>query len=47
MQAPKPHSIAERMAGEVLSLPMFPEMLPEQQERVAYALKDCLSDRAA
>ena len=46
-QAPKPHPIAEQIANEVLSLPMFPEMLPEHQERVAYALKDCLSDRAA
>lgn len=35
--------IAEQMASEVLSLPMFPELLPDQQERVAYALKDCLS----
>lgn len=39
-------AIAEQMAREVLSLPMFPELAPEQQDQVAYSLKDCLSDRA-
>lgn len=34
---------AERASREVLSLPMFPELTAEQQEQVAYALKDCLS----
>lgn len=34
--------IAEQMAREVLSLPMFPELSIEQQDRVVYALKDCL-----
>ena len=33
---------AERASQEVLSLPMFPEITAEQQERVVYALKDCL-----
>jgi len=33
---------AERACAEVLSLPMFPELQPEEQEQVAYALKDCL-----
>ncbi|NJL01981.1 MAG: DegT/DnrJ/EryC1/StrS family aminotransferase [Spirulinaceae cyanobacterium SM2_1_0] len=33
---------AERACQEVLSLPMFPELQPEEQEQVAYALKDCL-----
>lgn len=34
--------IAEQMAAEVLSLPMFPELTPEQQEQVFYALKESL-----
>ncbi|NJO42696.1 MAG: DegT/DnrJ/EryC1/StrS family aminotransferase [Cyanobacteria bacterium CRU_2_1] len=33
---------AEQMAIEVLSLPMFPELPPDQQEQVVYALKDSL-----
>lgn len=36
--------MAEQMANEVLSLPMFPELSIEQQEQIAYALKDSLSD---
>ncbi len=36
-----PH--AERAAQEVLSLPMFPEMTTDQQDRVVSALKDCLA----
>jgi dTDP-4-amino-4,6-dideoxygalactose transaminase len=35
--------IAEQAARQVLSLPMFPEIAPEQQAQVAYALKDCLA----
>jgi dTDP-4-amino-4,6-dideoxygalactose transaminase len=35
-------SVAEQMAKEVLSLPMFPELSPLQQEQVVYTLKDCL-----
>lgn len=34
--------IAEQAANEVLSLPMFPELSPEAQDRVVYSLKDCL-----
>lgn len=34
--------VAEQAAREVLSLPMFPGILPEEQQQVAYALKDCL-----
>jgi dTDP-4-amino-4,6-dideoxygalactose transaminase len=33
---------AEQVSREVLSLPMFPELTAEQQERVALALKDSL-----
>jgi dTDP-4-amino-4,6-dideoxygalactose transaminase len=33
---------AERASHEVLSLSMFPEITPEQQEQVVYTLKDCL-----
>ncbi|MDX2215055.1 MAG: DegT/DnrJ/EryC1/StrS family aminotransferase [Oculatellaceae cyanobacterium bins.114] len=32
--------VSEQLAGEVLSLPMYPELTLEQQERVMYALKD-------
>jgi dTDP-4-amino-4,6-dideoxygalactose transaminase len=35
--------VTEQLAHEVLSLPMFPELTVEQQERVVYALKDSLS----
>jgi dTDP-4-amino-4,6-dideoxygalactose transaminase len=34
--------ISEQAAREVLSLPMFPELSPEQQNQVVYGLKDCL-----
>lgn len=34
--------VAEQLANQVLSLPMFPELLPEQQEQVVYALKEAL-----
>ena len=37
-----PHT--DRAAAEVLSLPMFPEITPEEQQRVAYALKDALQE---
>lgn len=36
--------VAEQACREVLSLPMFPELSLEQQERVVYSLKDCLSE---
>ncbi len=35
--------VAERTAGEILSLPMFAEITPEQQERVAGVLAKALS----
>lgn len=35
--------VAERAAEEILSLPLFPEITPEQQERVAAALEKALS----
>lgn len=35
--------LAEQASRQVLSLPMFPEMTPEQQEQVVYSLKDCLA----
>jgi dTDP-4-amino-4,6-dideoxygalactose transaminase len=34
--------VSEQASHEVLSLPMFPELSAEQQEQVAYCLKDCL-----
>ena len=34
--------VVEQAAREVLSLPMFPGISKAEQERVAYALKDCL-----
>ncbi|WP_373542013.1 DegT/DnrJ/EryC1/StrS family aminotransferase [Chamaesiphon sp.] len=33
---------AERVSQEVLSLPMFPELTVEEQQRVVYALKDAI-----
>lgn len=41
---PGSYPVAERCAREFLSLPMYPELLPEQIEFVVTALKDCLSD---
>lgn len=35
--------VTEKAAQEVLSLPMFPDLTFEEQQDVAYALKDCLS----
>lgn len=35
--------VAEQMCHEVLSLPMFPELSAEEQQTVAYALKDSLA----
>lgn len=34
---------AEQASQTVLSLPMFPELTPEQQAQVGFALKDCFS----
>lgn len=34
---------AEQACHEVLSLPMFPELTRDQQDRVIYGLKDCLA----
>lgn len=35
--------VAEQVCHQVLSLPMFPEILRDQQERTIYALKDSLA----
>jgi dTDP-4-amino-4,6-dideoxygalactose transaminase len=35
--------VSEQASHEVISLPMFPELTQEQQNKVIYALKDCLS----
>ena len=35
--------VAEQVCREVLSLPMFPELSRDQQERAIYGLKDCLA----
>ena len=37
-----PHS--EKAARTVLSLPMFPDLTATEQEKIAYALKECLPD---
>ena len=36
--------IVERVAGELLSLPMFPELQPEQVQRVAEGLKEVVAE---
>jgi dTDP-4-amino-4,6-dideoxygalactose transaminase len=36
-------AVSERACHEVIALPMFPELTQEQQDKVIYALKDCLS----
>lgn len=36
-------SVAEQACHEVLSLPIFPELSPDQQQQVIYSLKNCLS----
>jgi dTDP-4-amino-4,6-dideoxygalactose transaminase len=35
--------VAEAICNEVLSLPMFPELSSQEQQRVVYSLKDCLA----
>lgn len=39
--------VAERTAQRILSLPMFPHLIPEQQERVVEVLRECLSGGGA
>jgi len=39
--------VAERTAKEVLSIPLFPELLPVEQEQVVHGLKDCLVQAAS
>jgi dTDP-4-amino-4,6-dideoxygalactose transaminase len=39
--------VSERIAAEILSLPMFPQLQLDQQRRVAQTLTDLLSSRAA
>lgn len=38
--------IAEKLAGEILSLPIFPGMTPEEVDRVAVALSDAIAEPA-
>lgn len=35
--------VSERMAGEILSLPMYPHLEPAQQKRIAHAILELLS----
>lgn len=42
--APGQLPVAEQVAQQVLSLPMFPELPPDQQQQIVYALKESLSD---
>ncbi|HEY9688363.1 MAG TPA: DegT/DnrJ/EryC1/StrS family aminotransferase, partial [Coleofasciculaceae cyanobacterium] len=35
--------VAERLGHQVLSLPMFPELTPEQQDRVIAAIQEILA----
>jgi dTDP-4-amino-4,6-dideoxygalactose transaminase len=36
------YPVTELVSNQVLSLPMFPEITPEEQQRVVYALKDAI-----
>jgi dTDP-4-amino-4,6-dideoxygalactose transaminase len=36
------YPVTELVSNQVLSLPMFPEITPEEQQRVVYALKDAM-----
>lgn len=42
---PGSYPVAEKCAGEFLSLPMFPELRPEQVEAVVAELKTCITAR--
>ncbi len=37
--------VTELVSHQVLSLPMFPELTPDEQQRVVYALKDAIDHR--
>jgi len=39
--------VSERIAGQCISLPIFPELTADQQARVASVLADCLEGRGA
>lgn len=39
-QGPGTCPVAERCASEILSLPMFPELVPEQVDTVSEAIRD-------
>jgi dTDP-4-amino-4,6-dideoxygalactose transaminase len=39
--------VAERLAAEVLSLPMYPHIVPAQQEQVAATVREFLQARPA
>lgn len=45
--APGSFPNTELMAHQVLSLPMFPELTAAEQERVVYALKECLVQKVS
>jgi dTDP-4-amino-4,6-dideoxygalactose transaminase len=41
---PGDYPVAERIGRECLSLPLFPEMTDDQQDRVVDALRDALRE---
>jgi dTDP-4-amino-4,6-dideoxygalactose transaminase len=41
-QGPGSFPVAETAAGEILSLPLFPQITPQQQERVADELRKAI-----
>jgi dTDP-4-amino-4,6-dideoxygalactose transaminase len=45
--APGDFPVTERYAGEILSLPMYPELSSEAQQRVASALRTCTGESTA
>jgi dTDP-4-amino-4,6-dideoxygalactose transaminase len=42
-QGPGAFPVAEAAAGEILSLPLFPQITPQQQERVAGELRKAIA----
>jgi dTDP-4-amino-4,6-dideoxygalactose transaminase len=45
--APRPCPVAEKLSGEILSLPLYPEITAAQQQRVVEILRKALADHGS